>query len=139
MERLHLMLVPRLGVVLTVVAALAVIGGAMAGPHWRVDARGLVLPLAVAALLVERFSVCRDEEGPGLAWRLLGGTLLVAAAILGLLHWPWLGRVMPAMPELELLVLAGLLLLGRYAGYRLSELIRFRGLTRGDDAGGGGK
>jgi hypothetical protein len=36
-------------------------------------------------------------------------------------------------PEILLLILAAILLLGRYSGYRLLELVRFRALG-GEDA-----
>jgi hypothetical protein len=34
-------------------------------------------------------------------------------------------------PELLLVILAGTLLLGRYSGYRLADLYRFRALAQG--------
>jgi hypothetical protein len=37
-------------------------------------------------------------------------------------------------PELLLVVLAAMLLLGRYTGYRLSELVRFRSFAGSDPA-----
>ncbi|HEY5642361.1 MAG TPA: 7TM domain-containing protein, partial [Woeseiaceae bacterium] len=42
----------------------------------------------------------------------------------------WLEHLIFTFPELLLVVLALVLLAGRYTGYRLTELKRFRGLVK---------
>ena len=55
----------------------------------------------------------------------------MAAACWALLAWPVLGRLALRFPEAELIVAAALLAVGRYGGYRLTELWRFRELAEG--------
>ena len=59
------------------------------------------------------------------------GSLFVAAIAYGVMGLPMLKHVAFVFPELMLLVLAVILLLGSYTGYRLSELRRFRVLGKG--------
>jgi hypothetical protein len=42
------------------------------------------------------------------------------------LRWGAVGRFLFAYPEAHLITIAVLILMGRYTGYRLSELLRFR-------------
>lgn len=132
-ERLGLMLAPRLGLVLTgsaVATAILLILAPRLGLAG--EAGDIALAAVAAAILAERFCACRDDEGPGLAWRLLVATAVLAGACLALMHWNALGDLLVRLPELTLLWAVGLLLLGRYAGYRLSELVRFRAIARQD-------
>jgi len=88
-----------------------------------------LLPVVVLTMTVERLSVTVIEEGLRNALKMLAGTVLVAAACLLLLSSDTLQDVVFAFPELLLVVVAALLLVGRYTGYRLSELRRFRRIT----------
>jgi hypothetical protein len=136
LDRLKLLLVPRLSVMLTVIvlclaAAVSVLGHFGLTP----SAGAVVLPVVIMTMLVERFYVCREEDGAGTAWRLLGGTVAVASCCLVILRWEGLGRTFLSYPELELLVVSALLLIGWYSGYRLTELVRFRDLALGRGPG----
>ncbi len=125
--KLPLLMVPRLGVLLTlVVLALAAVVSILHQFGSQVDQYAILLPLVAATMVVERFFICQEEDGSRLAWSLMLGTLAVAAACLGLLKSQALGRLVVRFPELLLCVAALLLLVGRYSGYRLSELVRFR-------------
>ena len=130
--RVRLQMGSRLGVVLTVLVLC--LAGAIAvmdrlGLH--VDPAGAMMPLVVLTMIVERFYISIEENGLGASVRLLVATLAVAAGCWGLLAWPALGRLALAYPEGELIVVAALLGVGRYAGYRLTELWRFRELAQG--------
>ena len=132
--RMRLQMGPRLGVVLTVLvlclaAAIAVMHRAGLEP----SAAGAMMPLVVLTLIMERFYVSIEENGLGASVRLLAATLAVSAGCWGLLVWPALGRLALAYPEAELIVGAALLAVGRYAGYRLTELWRFRDLAAGQE------
>jgi len=137
LERLKLLMVPRLSVVLTVVVlCLAMAVSILDHLGLTPSARAVILPLVIMTMLVERFYVCREEDGARTAWGLLGGTLAVAFGCLVVLRWQELGRTFLSFPELQLLVAAALLLIGRYSGYRLTELVRFRDLALpGDHVG----
>ena len=54
------------------------------------------------------------------------GSLLVAAVAYLIMEIAWLEHLIFVFPELLLLVVAAALLVGRYTGYRLLELRRFR-------------
>jgi len=130
LDRLKLLMVPRLGVLLAlVVVCLTMAVSALDYLGLTLSAQAVILPMVIMTMLVERFYVCREEDGPRIAWRLLAGTVFVAGCCLLLLRWQWLGGAFLSYPELVLLVASGLLLVGRYSGYRLGELIRFRDLA----------
>ena len=57
------------------------------------------------------------------------GSLLVAALTYLTMTIPYVEHILFVFPELLLVLLAGTLLLGRYSGFRLLELQRFRALV----------
>jgi hypothetical protein len=59
------------------------------------------------------------------------GTLVAAAVIYALMINPTVKHFVLVFPETLLVLLAAMLLLGRYTGYRLTELLRFRELAGG--------
>jgi hypothetical protein len=130
--RLRLQMGPRLGIILTVLVLC--LAGAMA-VMYRLGLSprpaGAMMPLVVLTILLERFYVSIEENGLGASLRLLVATLAVAGACGGLLAWPAVGRLALAYPEAQLLVVAAMLGVGRYSGYRLTELWRFRELAEG--------
>jgi len=133
LDRLKLLMVPRLSVMLTVVV-LCLVAAVSILDHFALtpSANAVIFPMVIMTMLVERFYVCREEDGARTAWTLLGGTVAVASCCLLVLGWQELGRTFLNLPELELFVAAALLLIGRYSGYRLTELIRFRDLALPD-------
>lgn len=131
LSRLNLLVVPRVAACVVVVSLLMILFGLFS---WRMGmAVGLqvtVFPMVVLAWTIERMSMLWDEEGPGAALVQAGGSL--AAAVLAYLvmrirevdYWA------QYFPELLLILLAGILLIGRYTGYRLSELVRFKSFPK---------
>ena len=134
LERLRLLLVPRLTAILIIVvllmAAVSVLSNNM---QLEVGLSVALFPMVIMAMTIERMSVAWDERGGATAIREGIGTLLVAALAYLVMSWPWLERFVFVFPEFLLLLLAGCLLLGRYSGYRLTELYRFRALAREPD------
>ena len=57
------------------------------------------------------------------------GSLIVAIIAYAAMGWAWLEHLIFTFPELLLVVLALVLLAGRYTGYRLLELSRFKALS----------
>ena len=84
-------------------------------------------------MTIERMSVAWDERGAGTAIREGIGTLIVAALAYVVMSWPPLEHFVFVYPEVLLVLFAFALLLGRYSGYRLNELFRFRALAREPD------
>jgi hypothetical protein len=129
LEYLKLLLVPRLAAVLIIVIMLMVAVGLVS--HKLGIDRGLsvaLFPMVILAMTIERMSLVWEELGPAAAFRQGFGSLSVAA--LGYLSMSsvYLGHLVFVFPELLLIVLAVTLMIGRYTGYRLLELWRFRAI-----------
>jgi transglutaminase-like putative cysteine protease len=130
LDRLQLLLVPRLAVVLTVVISLmAFIALAAAAFDLPLAFSVALFPMVILTVTIERFSIILAEEGARHALRAAAGTALVASAGYAAMSFAPLQRMVFTFPELLLAVAALLLVLGRYTGYRLSELWRFRDLA----------
>ena len=88
-----------------------------------------LFPMVIIAMTIERMSVVWEERGPADALRAGAGSLLVATIAYIFMGLGWLEHLIFTFPELLLIVLALVLLAGRYTGYRLLELGRFKALT----------
>lgn len=129
LERLRLLLVPRLSAVLIVVVLLMLVISIVS--HQLGMETGLsvaLFPMVIIAMTIERMSVVWEERGPVDAMRAGAGSMLVAIVAYLVMGLPWLEHLVITFPELLLIVLAAVLLLGRYTGYRLSELTRFEAI-----------
>jgi hypothetical protein len=80
-------------------------------------------------MLIERFHVTVDEDGLVYAIQLAIGTLAVGLLCYLVLGWDKVGAWVLTYPEAHFFTIAAFILLGRYAGYRLTELWRFRDLV----------
>ncbi len=129
MDELRLLLVPRLSVILTLVivsfTAFALIGNKFG--LRQLMAVGL-LPFVILTMTIERFFIITEEAGPREGLRTAAGSAAVAAITHKIIYLEPLQLTFFVYPELLLAVAAIQMLLGRYTGYRLSELIRFRKL-----------
>ena len=130
LERLRLLLVPRLSAVLIVVVLLMLFISLTS--HRMGMETGLsvaLFPMVIIAMTIERMSVVWEERGPIDAIRSGLGSLVVAVAAYVFMGMAWLEHLIFTFPELLLVVLAIVLLAGRYTGYRLTELRRFKELS----------
>lgn len=82
-------------------------------------------PMIILAWTIERMSITWEEEGPKEVLIQGGGSLLVAVFAFLLMDMAVVEHLAYNFPELHLVVLAVILLAGRYTGYRLLELKRF--------------
>ena len=137
LSHLALLMVPRLSLVLTVVVVCMALA-AIALHHTGLTASraAVVFPVVILTMMIERFHVSAEEDGRAKAVRSLLSTLGVGLCCLALLRWDALSRLMLTYPESQFFVMAALILIGRYGGYRLTELLRFRGLTGTGPQGG---
>ncbi|SEP86644.1 Inactive transglutaminase fused to 7 transmembrane helices [Ectothiorhodospira magna] len=129
LERLKLLLVPRLAAVVMVVIMLMLMLSILS--HNLGIEHGLAIalfPIVILAMTIERMSLVWEEHGPADAIRQGIGSLAVAVVGYLVMINPYIEHLFFVFPELLLIVLAMTLLLGRYTGYRLSELLRFRAL-----------
>ena len=130
LDRLRLLLVPRLSAVLIVVVILMLFISLTS--HRLGLETGLsvaLFPMVIIAMTIERMSVVWEERGAADAMRAGVGSLVVAIVAYISMGMSWLEHLIFTFPELLLLVLAMVILAGRYTGYRLSELRRFRALS----------
>lgn len=130
LERLRLLLVPRLSAVLIVVVLLMLLISLFG--HRLGMETGLsvaLFPMVIIAMTIERMSVIWEERGAPDALRAAFGSLVVAVLAYVGMGLDWLEHAVFTFPELLLVVLALVLLAGRYTGYRLLEIRRFRALT----------
>jgi hypothetical protein len=137
LERMHLLLVPRLGVLLCVVV-LSVASFALIGRDVEVRelSVGVLFPMVILTMLIERFSLTLAEEGLRPALVRAGWSVGVAVVVYPIFHSAAAEHLMFGFPELVVVVMGTLVWLGAYSGYRVSDLVRFRSFAR--PAGGGG-
>jgi len=79
-------------------------------------------------MTIERMSIVWEERGASEAIQEGVGSVLVAAIAYVVMGIAWLEHLVFVFPELLLLVVVATLLAGRYTGYRLLELRRFKGV-----------
>ncbi|MFC2057870.1 inactive transglutaminase family protein [Campylobacterota bacterium] len=86
-------------------------------------------PMIILAWTIERMSILWEEQGAREVFIQGSGSLIVAVFAYFVMSDPFVSHIAFNFPELLFVVLAVIILLGRYSGYRLSELIRFRSMT----------
>lgn len=123
---LNLLAVPRITAVVIVViflmAAFSIIS------HKLNFAEGLMVtffPMIIIAWTIERLSIIWEEEGSRACLVRAASTLVVAILAYWLINLDIVKHLIFTFPELILVILAIVLILGQYTGYRLTELMRF--------------
>lgn len=134
LEKLRLLMVPRLSIILTTVILCVVFGVSLLDYLYSTpSAQAVLLPLVILTIMIERFYVTSEEDGVMFSIQLAIGTLVVAALCYVVLKWEEIGRLVLIYPEIHFFTIALFILLGRYAGYRLTELWRFRDMVDGHE------
>ncbi|MEJ2085920.1 MAG: 7TM domain-containing protein [Acidobacteriota bacterium] len=134
LDRLHLLVVPRLSAVLVlVVLGLLMVSILSHRLGLEVGLSVALFPLVILTMTIERMSIVWEEVGAKEATKQGLGTLLVAAIAYEVMSLDAVEYVVVVFPESLLILLALILLLGRYTGYRLLELVRYKDLIRSDD------
>jgi hypothetical protein len=90
---------------------------------------GVLFPIVILTMLVERLSISLDEEGTRNSMVRLGWTIAVTMAVYPLFQSESASHLMFGYPELVFVIMGVLVWIGGYTGYRLSEIIRFRSLS----------
>jgi hypothetical protein len=131
LERLRLLLVPRLAILLCLVI-LTVTGFALVArsTEMREFLAGVLFPIVILTMLIERFSIAVAEEGWRPASGRLAWSIAATVAVYPAFRSVQVAHVMFSFPELVLCLMGILVWIGGYTGYRLSDLIRFRLLAR---------
>jgi len=130
-DKLRLLLVPRLSVILTLVI-ICITGFALLGNKFDLRefmAVGL-LPFVILTMTIERFFVITEEAGVREGLWMATGSAGVAVITYKILQFEPLQLTFFVYPELLFAVAAVQVLIGRYTGYRLLEIFRFRRFWR---------
>src|SRR5208337_4011309 len=127
LDSYHLLQVPRVSLMLSlivIVLILAVVGA----NYYDCPATKYIslFPMIILTGMVERFWTLENEDSVASSFRTLLITMLIAATISVVLSIHAMVRYLFAYPETLGLIMAVQLVIGRYTGYRLLELFRFR-------------
>ena len=130
LDHYHLLQVPRMAFLLSLVV-LILIGCILAANSQDLPATRYIslFPMVILTGMIERFWMLEAEDGTASSFRTLLATLLIAVTISLLLSFHAVVHYLFRFPETLGLIMAAQLLLGRYTGYRLLELFRFRGFV----------
>ncbi|WP_131782063.1 inactive transglutaminase family protein [Legionella gresilensis] len=134
LDQLRLLLVPRLAAILTIVILLMIFISVMSQNLGLESGLSVALfPMVILTMTIERMCITWDERGPSEAIKSGLGSLFAAIIAFGAMSYSPIQYLFFAFPELLLVLLALILFVGQYRGYRLFELFRFKVL-----AGAGG-
>jgi hypothetical protein len=132
LDRYHLLQVPRTAFLLSLVIVVLLSAILLANFQQLAVTRYFSLfPMVILTGMIERFWTLESEDGTSSSFRTLLGTMFIAGCISLVLSLPAVVGQMWRYPETLGLVMAAQLLLGRYTGYRLTELFRFRDFLGG--------
>ena len=131
LEHLKLQMLPRLSVVLTFVVVL--IAAISLFSHKLGLERGLsvaLFPMVILTMTIERLSITWEERGGGHAFKVAIGTLFAATLAHLLMSVPELSYFIFTFPAVLMILVGFMLAMGRYRGYRLTELFRFKAFLK---------
>jgi hypothetical protein len=134
LSHLNLLLVPRIASVLVfVIIIFAAIGITSHKIGWESGLAITFFPMIILSWTIERMSILWEEEGPREVMIQGGGSLFTASLAYLLMINPNLEHLIFNFPELLLILLAIIIMIGSYSGFRLLELGRFEPMTRGEE------
>ncbi len=134
LDRLHLLMVPRLSILLCIVVLVVVLLALWGRGLDQTDLfSGVLFPIVILTMLVERFSITLAEEGLRGALVKAGWSVLIAVAVYPVFRSVLAEHIMFGFPELLFVVMGILVWMGAYTGYRVSDLIRFRSFAQERD------
>jgi len=129
LSHLNLLLVSRVAAVIIVVILLMAVLAVISYKLGLDQALTVTFfPTVIVAWTIERMSILWEEEGGHEVLVQGGGSLIVAVLAYLAMSTPIVEHLTFNFPELMLSLLGIILLLGKYTGFRLSELHRFRDL-----------
>ncbi len=129
LERLRLLLVPRLAAVVTIVVLLMTAISIISDQFGMETGLSVSLfPMIIVSMVIERMSVIWEERGAFTSIREGVGSLFMAALAYLAMSVEMFAYWVTVFPELNLVILGIIIALGRYTGFRLTELRRFKPL-----------
>ncbi|TWI53476.1 uncharacterized protein with transglutaminase domain [Pseudomonas duriflava] len=131
LEHLRLQMLPRLSVVLTfVVVMIAAISLLSHRLGFESGLSVALFPMVILTMTIERLSITWEERGANHALKVAIGTLFAGSLAYLLMKIPALVYFIFTFPATLLILVAFMLAMGRYRGYRLTELVRFKALLK---------
>ncbi len=131
LEKLRLLLVPRLAAILTIVVLLMLMLSVISQNLGLESGLSAALfPMVILTMTIERMCISWDERGASDAIKSGAGSLMAAVLAYFAMSYQPLQYLLFAFPELLLIILALILWFGQYRGYRLFELLRFNALSK---------
>ncbi len=136
LERLRLLLVPRLAAVVTIVVLLMTAISIISNELGMETGLSVSLfPMVIISLVIERMSIVWEERGAGTALKEGAGSLLMASLAYLVMGIDILRYWVTVFPEVNLITLGLIVVMGRYTGFRFTELFRFSRINEGAKAG----
>jgi hypothetical protein len=130
LSRMNLLVVPRVAACVVIVTLLMVLMSVISYElGFGVGIQITLFPMIIIAWTLERMSLIWEEEGKRSAIVQVAGSVFVAVCAYGFMKISQVQYWAFYFPEMLLVLLAGIILIGRYTGYRFSELIRFKTFT----------
>ncbi len=86
-------------------------------------------PMIILSWTIERMSILWEEEGPKEVLIQGGGSLVTAVLAYLAMNNPWVRHITFNFLGVQLILMALILMIGNYTGYRLLELRRFKPVT----------
>ncbi|MEJ2500608.1 MAG: UUP1 family membrane protein [Campylobacterales bacterium] len=130
LSRLQLLLVARISAVIIVVIGIMSVMSIVSFKLGIDEVLKITFfPMIILSWTIERMSILWEEAGAKEALTQGGGSLVVAIAAFFAMDNGFIRHLTFTFPELLLIVLSLVILIGRYTGYRLSELVRFAPLA----------
>ncbi|MEX0333434.1 inactive transglutaminase family protein [Vibrio tubiashii] len=130
LSKLNLLLVARISAVIITVIMIISVFTVVAFKIGLTEGLSITFfPMIILSWTIERMSILWEEEGAKEVVLQGGGSLLTAVLVYLAMTNPFIQHLTFNFIGLQLIVLGGILLLGTYTGYRLTELRRFKPLA----------
>ncbi len=131
LDHLKILVIPRLSIVLTMVVIMVLVMMILGFHFGYQQVLNISLfPMVIMTWMIERFSVLEIEDGTKNALKTLLGSTVVSIVTYYILGITVIRTYLFAFPELLFVIMAFLLILGRYTGIRIVELWRFKELKK---------
>ena len=139
LDQYHLLQVPRIALMLSLIVVVLIVIIVAANSQDQSATRYFPLfPMIILTGMVERFWTLETEDSTTASFKTLLNTMLIAGSIALILSLTRVVTFLFHYPETLGLIMATQLLIGRYTGYLLMELFRFRDFITTPPKGGDG-
>ncbi len=131
LKKMQLLAIPHLSIILTAVVMMLCIF-AVFNRELRIfrEFTPALFPIVITTIFIERFGLMLEEEGLQNTLASLIGSIIIATITYGIFSIRTLQSVVFTHPETLFILIAIFIMVGKYTGYRVSELVRFRAFLK---------